>query len=214
VCGSTTSTNFPTANAAQIQIARGGGRDGFVLKLNPAGNALAYSSYFGGSGTDILYGCTVDSYGQLYAVGETNSANITTKFPFQAVNAGGYDAMLLKVNMNSALVFSTYFGGSADDGGRGIALHGTQLTPYVTGFTWSTNFPVLNPAQLLNGGGQEGFARLTATPMVDFDFAGGAMEQRPCRPRFGDRRDYLEHVCRHVTFPAISALLPYRKHEP
>ena len=78
-------------------------------------------------------------------------------FPFRASNAGGYDGMLLKINFNSALVFNTYFGGTGDDSGRAIALHATQLTPYVTGYTWSTNFPILNPAQPLNAGGQDAF---------------------------------------------------------
>ncbi|MEP7367406.1 MAG: SBBP repeat-containing protein [Acidobacteriota bacterium] len=156
-CGVTASADFPKFNSAQIQAARGGARDGFVLKLNPAGNALVYSSYIGGSGNDAIYGCVLDSYNQLYAVGETNSTDLPTKAPFRATNAGGYDGMLLKINFNSALVFNTYFGGAADDSGRAIALHATQLTPYVTGYTWSTNFPVLNPAQPTNAGGQDAF---------------------------------------------------------
>lgn len=156
-CGFTTSSNFPTFNASQIQAARGGARDGFVLKLNPTGNAFVYNSYIGGSGNDSVYGCVLDSFGQLYAVGDTNSTNLPTKFPFRASSAGGYDGMLLKINFNSALVFNTYFGGSGDDSGRAIALHATQLTPYVTGYTWSTNFPTLNAAQPLNAGGQDAF---------------------------------------------------------
>lgn len=156
-CGVTSSTNFPAFNSAQIQVSRGGARDGFVLKLNPAGNGLVYSSYFGGSGNDTIYGCVLDAFNQLYAVGETNSTNLPVRFPFRSTNAGGYDGMLLKVNFNSALSFATYFGGSADDSGLAIALHTTQLTPYVTGYTRSTNFPVLNPSQPLNAGGQDAF---------------------------------------------------------
>lgn len=177
LCGSTASSNFPTANASRLQPLRGGGKDAFVLKLNPLGNALVYSSYIGGSGSDSLHGCVLDPYNQLYAVGETNSANLPTKSPFQPVNAGGMDAFLLKINMNATLVFSTYFGGSGDDGGRGIALHQTQLTPYVTGYTSSLDFPIKSPAQPSPGGGQDAFvARFNsdANHLVFSTFLGGA----------------------------------------
>ncbi len=177
LCGSTASSNFPVANASKIQPLRGGGKDAFVLKLNPSGNALVYSSYMGGSGSDSLHGCVLDPYNQLYAVGETNSSNLPTKAPFQAANAGGMDAFLVKINMNATLVFSTYFGGSADDGGRGIALHQTQLTPYVTGYTSSSNFPLRSPAQPALGGGQDAFvARFNsdANNLVFSTFLGGS----------------------------------------
>jgi len=215
-CGSTTSANFPTVNASQIQVARGGARDGFLLKLNPAGNALVYSSYFGGSGNDTVYGCVLDSYNQLYAVGETNSTNLPTRFPFQAASAGGYDGMLLKINFNSALVFSTYFGGSADDGGRAIALHPTQLTPYVTGYTWSANFPVFNPAQPSNAGGQDAFvARFNSdgNALVFSTYLGGSNGTTilPEQARaiavdvFGN--NYVTGVTSSTNFPI---LLPYQ----
>jgi len=177
LCGSTASANFPTQNAAPIQPARGGGKDGFVLKLAPAGNALVYSSYIGGSGSDAIYSCVLDAYNQVYATGETNSTNLPTKTPFQAANAGGYDAMVLKISLNNSLAFSTYFGGSGDDSGRGIAIHATQLTPYLTGYTSSTNLPVKFPAQPVSGGGQDAFvARFNsdANNLVFSTYLGGS----------------------------------------
>ncbi|MBK7929166.1 MAG: SBBP repeat-containing protein [Bryobacterales bacterium] len=177
LCGGTYSTNFPTANATPIQPARGGNRDAFVLKLNAAGNALVYSSYIGGSGNDVLNACVLDSYNQLYAVGETSSTNLPTKFPFQASNGGGLDAFLIKVSLNNSLSFATYFGGSGDDSGRGIGLHPTQLTPYVTGSTTSTNLPLKNPAQPATGGGQDAFvARFNsdANNLVYSTYLGGS----------------------------------------
>ena len=177
VCGGTYSTNFPTANATPIQAARGGNRDAFVLKLNSAGNALVYSSYIGGSGNDILNACVLDSYNQVYGVGETASTDLPTKFPFQAANGGGLDAFLIKVNLSNALSFATYFGGSGEDSGRGIGLHPTQLTPYVTGYTTSSNLPLKNPAQPSPGGGQDAFiARFNsdANNLVYSTYLGGS----------------------------------------
>lgn len=176
-CGSTTSSNFPTKNAAPIQATRGGLRDGFVLKLNAIGDSLIYSSYIGGSGDDVLYSCVIDAYGQLYGVGETDSLNLPVKSPFQSTNAGKTDAFLVKINLNSALAFSTYLGGSDDDGGRGIAIHPTQLTPYVTGFTSSSNFPVRNPAQSALLGGRDAFVvrfNSDANQLVFSTYLGGS----------------------------------------
>lgn len=155
VCGTTNSTGFPVVSA--IQAANRGLRDGFLLKLNAAGNGLVYSTYFGGSANDSILGCTVDAFGQFYATGETASTNLTTRFPFQASNAGGYDAFAVKLNASGALVFSTYFGGSGDDSGKAIAIHPTSLTPYIAGGTASANLPIWNPSQPTNAGGNDAF---------------------------------------------------------
>ena len=70
----------------------------------------------------------------------------------QATNGGGLDAFVTKINAaGSALVYSTYLGGSGSDGALGIAVDGSGA--YVTGFTSSTNFPTANPLQASNGGG-------------------------------------------------------------
>src|SRR5262249_21786483 len=74
--GFTYSTTFPTAGAPQG--ANSGNSDAFVSKLNPAGTALVYSTYLGGSGYDFGDGVAVDSAGNAYVAGETDSTNFPT----------------------------------------------------------------------------------------------------------------------------------------
>ena len=149
VTGSTNSTNFPTANAFQPVLA--GQRDAFVTKLNPAGSALIYSTYLGGSGLDFGFGIAVDSSGNAYVTGSTNSTDFPTANAFQAMNIGN-DAFVTKLNSaGSALLYSTFLGGSGSDGATGIAVDSSG-NAYVTGSTSSTDFPTANAFQAAYGG--------------------------------------------------------------
>ena len=141
VVGYTDSSNFPTA--VPLQASRNGpGNDAFVAKLNAAGSALTYSTYLGGTGGDVAYDVAVDGAGQAHVSGWTSSFNYPTVAPLQAANAGSGDAFLSQVNSaGSALVFSTYWGGSAGvERGYGIALD-SFANIYVAGETNSSNFP-------------------------------------------------------------------------
>ncbi len=144
VTGQTDSTDFPTASP--VQPALGGERDAFVTKLNAAGNALVYSTYLGGSGEDSGLGIAVDASGNAYVMGQTGSTDFPTASPIQAAHGGGLtDAIVTKLNAaGSALVYSTYLGGSANDLGGGIAVDASG-NAYVTGFTGSTDFPTASP---------------------------------------------------------------------
>jgi uncharacterized protein (TIGR03437 family) len=151
VTGQTSSTNFPTV--APFQPANAGGYDAFVSKLNAAGSALAYSTYLGGTGDDNAYSIAVDSAGSAYITGSTTSTNLPTGKPLQVSNGGGSDAFVSKLSAaGSALVYSTYLGGSGNDYGRGIAVDSSG-NAYVTGYTASTNFPAASPLQAAFGGG-------------------------------------------------------------
>jgi hypothetical protein len=155
VTGYTTSTNFPTAGA--LQSASGGGRDAFVVKLNPAGTALLYGAYLGGSGTDSGSGIAIDSGGAAYITGSTTSTNFPVTGPFQAALAGAQDGFVTKVNAaGSVRVYSTYLGGSLDDRGSAIAVDSSGAA-YIAGNTSSTNFPTLTPLQAASGGSQDAF---------------------------------------------------------
>ncbi len=160
--GSTQSSDFPTVNPLQAKFSGGtcGAtntftcRDAFVAKLNAAGKALIYSTYLGGAGDDIGNGVAIDAAGNAYVVGETSSQNFPTMQPLQAAFRGGpRDAFVSKLNpQGSALLYSTYLGGSADEQGAAIAADAAG-NAYITGFTTSTDFPTLN--QLQGPGGAE-----------------------------------------------------------
>jgi len=150
ITGETHSTNFPTMNP--LQPAYGGSGDAFVTKINPAGSALVYSTYLGGSGQEIGYGIAVDSVGNAYVTGYTTSSDFPTMNPLQPANGGSGDAFVAKINpAGSALVYSTYLGGSQVEQGHGIAADSAG-NAYVTGYTSSTDFPTMNPLQPSYGG--------------------------------------------------------------
>jgi len=142
VTGQTSSTDFPTTPGA-FQTIFGGRSDAFVTKFNPSGSALVYSTYLGGSLWDEGSGIAVDSAGNAYVTGATGSADFPTMNPLQPTFGGGYDdAFVSKLNSTgSQLVYSTYLGGSGQDGGASIAVDGAH-NAYITGGTSSTNFPV------------------------------------------------------------------------
>ncbi len=156
VTGATPSTDFPTTPGAFQTVQGNGGVDqnGFVAKLNTTGSALLYSTYLGGNGRDVCWSIQIDSFGNAYVACSTSSTNFpTTPGAFQTTNGGGSDAAVAKLNAtSSALVFSTYLGGSGNDFSQGIALDSSGNT-YVTGGTSSTNFPTVNAIQPTFGGG-------------------------------------------------------------
>ena len=154
IVGTTSSTNFPAASPLQATY-EGGLTDVFVVKLNSAGSALAYSTYLGGSGEDGSSGIAVDIDCNAYIVGTTSSTNFPAASPLQATYEGGLtDVFVVKLNpTGSALAYSTHLGGSNSDFGRGIAVDASAGDAYVTGFTLSADFPVANPLQATPGGG-------------------------------------------------------------
>jgi plastocyanin len=176
VTGRTFSTNFPTANALQVAFG-GGADDAFVAKLNASGSALVYSTYLGGSNGDVGQAIAVDPSGNAYVTGFTYSTNFPTVNPFQAAFGGGQDdAFVAKLNAaGSALVYSTYLGGTNDDEAYGIAVDASG-NAYVTGRTYSTNFPTASPLQAAYGGATDAFvAKLNAagSALVYSTYLGG-----------------------------------------
>jgi hypothetical protein len=123
-----------------------------VAKLRRDGSALVFSTYLGGNRGDDGQSLAIDGNGDVYVTGVTGSTDFPTANPLQAANAGGnstsgnasYDAFAAKFNTYGALVYSTYFGGSSDDFGRGISLDEAGNV-YLLGRTASTNFPTVNP---------------------------------------------------------------------
>jgi uncharacterized protein (TIGR03437 family) len=139
VAGSTVSNNFPMVGA--VQGTNRGNGDGFVAKLNPAGNALVYSTYLGGSQVDQANAIAVDAAGAVYLTGFTFSADFPMVQAMQ-MHAGLRDAFIAKLNpAGSALVYSSCLGSAGDEVGNGIAVDAGG-SPYLTGWTSSAAFPV------------------------------------------------------------------------
>jgi hypothetical protein len=167
VTGWTNSTNFPTQNPYQGTLG-GGTDDAFVTKLGPAGDTLSYSTYLGGSGVDGGYGIAVDSSGNAYVTGVTDSTDLPTQNPYQGTYGGGYwDAFVTKLGpAGDTLSYSTYLGGSDNDGVYAIAVDSSG-NAYVTGDTWSTDFPTQNPYQGTFGGGTyDAFVTKLVLPVI------------------------------------------------
>ncbi len=143
VVGLTFSADFPTKSP--FQATKGAQQDAFVTKVNPAGTALVYSTYLGGNNVDEGNGIAVDATGNAYVTGYTASTNFPVQSAFRSANAGVVDAFVTKINpAGSALVYSTYLGGSALDYGTAIAVDSSG-SAYVTGIVTSEDFPLANP---------------------------------------------------------------------
>ena len=188
ITGYTASVDFPVKVPAgpgtpvPFQQTYGGNTDAFVAELATGGSTLVYSSYLGGSGTDFGQGIAVDSSGNAYVTGSTQSKD----FPVSA-NAlrsninGSQDAFVTKVNFTGEqILYSTYLGGSAADVAQAIALDSSN-NMYITGYTFSSDFPLASPYQGTIGGGADAFvAELNAagSALVFSTYLGGSSDDR------------------------------------
>jgi len=158
ISGITFATNFPTT-AGVIQTVNNsgsiGGYNAFVTKLNPAGSALAFSTYLGGGSS---YGTSLGSYywtnpivvdktGNVYVAGFTNSGNFpVTTGAFQTRNNGTFNITVSKLNPTATkLLYSTYLGGNTVSISEGLAVDSAG-NAYVAGSTTDADFPVTNGA--------------------------------------------------------------------
>jgi hypothetical protein len=177
VTGETSSTNFPTVSGG-FQTVKSTSSDVFILKLDPSGAALAYSTYIGGDGDDVGQGVIVDSSGNAYVTGKTTSTNFPTLNPIQTSFGGVTDAFVTKLNAaGNALVYSTYLGGVGNENSYGaIAIDGSGQV-LITGTTTSTNFPLQNAQQATIGGSADAYVtKLNAAgnALIYSTYLGGA----------------------------------------
>jgi uncharacterized repeat protein (TIGR01451 family) len=153
VTGQTSSANFPLANALKSSLTTTFDTDAFVTKLSPAGNSLDFSTYLGGQGTDQGFSIAVDGPGNIIVAGLTGSPDFPIVSAPQSVSGGGNDAFVTKLNpTGTAIIYSTYLGGTFSEQANGVALDPTG-NAYVVGTTSSTNFPTASPLQPLRGSG-------------------------------------------------------------
>ena len=177
ITGRTGGYNFPLRNAFQKTLG-GGHNDAYVTKLAPAGNEIIFSSYLGGSGTDIGRGIALDADGAVYVTGDTTGGSFPVRKAFQKSHNGGSDGFVTKVSPDGkSLVYSTFLGGLQNERATGIVVDGEGAV-YVVGDSDSRNFPVQNPYQGRLKGKRDGFLTVLASrgqSLLYSTFLGGSL---------------------------------------
>ena len=176
ITGGTESDNFPTRNP--YQASNRGGQDVYLTKVDRDGTHWVYSTYLGSSGNDVSWAIAVSEAGNAYLTGYAGSNDFPQRNPVQPGNGGGQDGFVTAFNAaGSALIYSTYLGGNGGyDAGYGIAVDPTG-SAYVGGITSSTNFPLANPLQLTNHGGDDAFISKfspAGAPLIYSTYLGGS----------------------------------------
>jgi hypothetical protein len=182
VTGVTAASNFPVTPGA-FQTTWGGGFDAFVTKLDPAGSALIYSTYLGGTDSDDVDAIALDSFGNAYVTGETFSRDFPiTSGAFEAAFSATFnDGFVTKLDPSgSTLIYSTYLGGSAGNLGSDIAVD-AEGEAFVAGVTSSADFPITARAfQKSMGGREDGFVTklsVDGSSLVYSTYLGGSGDE-------------------------------------
>lgn len=210
VTGYTGSSAFPTTQGS-FGTTFHGGFDVFVVKLGSNGSTAVYSSLAGGTGNDYAEAIAVDATGHAWLTGSTASAGFpATTGAYEQVFQGSFDLFVTRVNpAGSALIFSTFIGGSDEDRGYDIALD-ADGNGWITGSTRSPDFPVTAGAFDTSANGREDafVTRLSATgARLDYSTLLGGNENDT---GFGIALDtaghvYLTGITRSNSFPATDA---------
>jgi hypothetical protein len=181
IAGSTWSSNFPTI-AGSYDISFNGSEDVFLSKMNSTASILTYSTYIGGTGADECHQVVIDPSGCGYITGHTASTNYPTTGDSysQIYNGGGWDGFLTKFSSTGGeLTYSTYLGGIGEDYGFALTIDNSN-NPYLTGPTWSGNFPISYGAYDTdyNGGPLDAYIckmNTTGSGLVYSTFIGGSL---------------------------------------
>jgi len=176
VTGVTTSAQATFPEVAGPDLTYNGRTDAFVAKIKMDGSGLVYAGYIGGDGDDAGHSIAVDTSGNAYVTGWTNSTQTT--FPvlgaLDGTFNGAIDAFVAKLNpAGTALTYCGYLGGDDEDEGLGIAVD-TSGRAYVTGLTASTEttFPKLVGPSLTFKGAIDAFVARVKADGSGLDYAG------------------------------------------
>ena len=158
IVGYTDSENYPTANAYQDTL-NGDSTDAFITMWDPEQNMLVFSTYLGGTMVDEANGISMDSSGNVYLTGVTESDDFPTVNAYDDTFNFLGDPFIAKLNpFTSTLIYSTYYGGGGSwDRGYAIDVDPFTEEVYMTGITMSSQFPVVNAFQTSHSGGDDAF---------------------------------------------------------
>jgi hypothetical protein len=208
VAGDTQSTDFPSTGG--FDTAMSGPWDAFVTKIDAAGSSLAWSSYLGGIGSDYGRGLAIDGAANVYLTGDTNSLDFPAMGGFDTDRNGvAGDAFVTKVNAaGNSLAWSSYLGGSTVDAGYAIAVD-TAGNAYVTGYTWSANFPANQGFDNTLGGAQDAFVTkvdASGASLAWSSYLGGSGDDHGWGVAFGGGRVAAAGWTLSVDFPSGGGL--------
>ncbi len=143
VTGYTVSSDFMIEDPLDSTF--NGESDCFIFKIDLSDNSILYSTFVGGSDQDIGTGISIDSEGNVYVTGRTQSADFPTHLAYDSsFNGGLYDCYVFKLNSaGNQLLYSTFIGGSDNDYAESIDIDSSGVV-YVTGYTSSSDFPTIN----------------------------------------------------------------------
>jgi hypothetical protein len=230
VSGVTYSNNFPLKNA--LQNTNKGENDFFVSKFNSNGQSLVYSTYLGGSKQEIApyYASqlALDSSGNAYITGATNSTDYPLRNPFQAIMKGKNDLVVTKLNSDaSAILYSTYLG-SEDafnyyevERSSGITVDAAGKA-YIIGATSNRNFPLRKPFQISNNptiaekfDGYIGVLNADGSDLVFGSYFGGSDITQPLGLTVDTNgKIYIVGGTAASNFPVVNAYQPLPKYMP
>ena len=176
VTGETASTNFPGHSNSNA-----GGFDVFVAKIAADGSSLVYSTYVGGSENDSGNAIAVDSSGDAFVAGGTQSNDFPVLPTGSSSLNGAGNAVLFELGPTGTLTYSTYLGGDGIDTALGVAVDGSGNI-YAAGQTSSSNFPMKSPLQSTEAGGFVAKLKPSAGGVADLAFStylGGSAQDYP-----------------------------------
>ena len=195
IIGDTYSTDFPLQNAYQDTF--GGTSNAFLIKIDTKlskDDSLKYSTYLGGNGFNLGTGVAVDNNENAYITGNTSSTDFPVKNAYQDTLKGNQDAFLIKIDTklsgDNSLIYGTYLGGNGYESGYGVAVDNNE-NAYITGYTYSTDFPVKNAYQETFGGIGDAFLIKLDTKIYDIVLQKSTCE---CKVSIGDKIAYTIKV--------------------
>jgi len=210
VAGYTSSDTFPTESAYQATKA-GGFYDMFITKFGTAGDALAHSTYLGGSSDDLCTnGIDFDAGEDVYIAGYTFSPDFPTMATIMNYQ-GSSDAVLFQMSgADLKLKYSTYYGGSGSEITRDLVVFGPPMVEglVITGSTESTDFPTVSPIQPYKGSGDAFFVDIDSVSglAVCSTYIGGSESDAGQGAAYGKYMLYITGVTSSADFPTYIPL--------